>query len=84
MTKMLNVSIDTAGINKDEAEEWVNEIANVYADMEVSNVNISGNNISFQAGFSGMDDTESDDIKMRVEDLINSTEAFQVNSITVK
>ena len=39
------------------AQEWVNELVNVYADMEVEDVNVSGNKISFKAGSSGMDDT---------------------------
>ena len=53
MTKMFNVNIDAEGFDTNEAQEWVNEMANVYADMEVSDVNISGNKISFKAGFSG-------------------------------
>ena len=65
MTKMLTVNMDTSGVDSNEAQEWVNELANVYADMEISDVNVSGNKISFKAGYSGMDDTEPDDIKMK-------------------
>ena len=36
MTKMFNVNIDTEGLDANEAQEWVNELANVYADMEVA------------------------------------------------
>ena len=43
MTKMLNVNIDTSGIDATEARDWVNELANVYADMQISDVNVSGN-----------------------------------------
>ena len=57
MTTMIQVNLETE--NVDNAEAWVNEIANVYADMEISDVNISGNKISFKAGLSGMDDTTS-------------------------
>ena len=60
MTTMIQVNLETE--NVDNVEAWVNEIANVYADMEISDVNISGNKISFKAGLSGMDDTTSDDI----------------------
>ena len=67
MTKMLSVNIDTSGVDKNEAQEWVNELANVYADMEIEDVNVSGSKIAFKAGFSGMDDTEPDDIKMKIE-----------------
>ncbi len=35
MTKMLNVNIDTNGIDQQEAQDWVTELANVYADMEI-------------------------------------------------
>jgi hypothetical protein len=38
MTKMLNVTIDTNGINQEEASAWAQELANVYADMEIDNI----------------------------------------------
>jgi len=84
MTKMLNVNIDTSGIDANEAKEWVNELANVYADMQISDVNISGNKISFKAGFSGMDDTEPDDIKMKIEEYLTMNETFHAKSINVR
>jgi hypothetical protein len=84
MTKMLNVNIDTSGIDATEAKEWVNELANVYADMQISDVNVSGNKISFKAGFSGMDDTEPDDIKMKLEEYLTMNETFQAKSINVR
>ncbi len=84
MTKMLNVNIDTSGIDANEAQEWVNELGNVYADMQISDVNISGNKISFKAGFSGMEDTEPDDIKMKIEEYLTMNEAFQAKSINVR
>jgi hypothetical protein len=84
MTKMLNVNIDTSGIDAAEAKEWVNELANVYADMQISDVNVSGNKISFKAGFSGMDDTEPDDIKMKLEEYLTMNETFQAKSINVR
>lgn len=83
MTKMLSVNIDTSGIDANEAKEWVNELANVYADMQISDVNVSGNKISFKAGFSGMEDTGPDDIKMRMEEYLTMNESFQAKSINV-
>jgi hypothetical protein len=83
VTKMLSVNIDTSGVAQDEAKEWVNELANVYADMEVEDVNVSGNKISFKAGFQGMDDTEPDDIKNKLQEYLTMNEAFQANSINV-
>jgi hypothetical protein len=84
MTKMLGVNIDTSGVDSAEAQEWVNELANVYADMEIADVNVSGNKISFKAGFSGMDDTEPDDIKMKLEEYLTMNEAFQVKDLSVR
>jgi len=84
MTKMLSVNIDTSGVDSGEAQEWVNELANVYADMEIEDVNVSGNKISFKAGFSGMDDTEPDDIKMKLEEYLTMNEAFQVKDLSVR
>ena len=84
MTKMLSVNIDTSGVDSGEAQEWVNELANVYADMEIEDVNVSGNKISFKAGFSGMDDTEPDDIKMKIEEYLTMNEAFQVKYLSVR
>jgi hypothetical protein len=84
MTKMLNVNIDTAGVDQNEAKEWVNEMANVYADMEIDEVNVSGNKISFKAGFAGMDDTDPDDVKMKVDEYLTMNEAFEAKNVSVK
>ena len=84
MTKMLTVNIDTSGVDSNEAQEWVNELANVYADMEISDVNVSGNKITFKAGYSGMDDTEPDDIKMKIEEYLTMNEAFEVKDLSVR
>ena len=66
MTTMIQVNLETE--NVENAEAWVNEIANVYADMEISDISISGNKISFKAGLSGMDDTTSDDIRLKIDE----------------
>ena len=84
MTKMLNVNIDTNGIDQQEAQDWVTELANVYADMEIEDVKVSGNNISFKAGLSGMEDTEPDDVKMKIEEYLSMNEAFEVKNISIK
>jgi hypothetical protein len=84
MTKMLNVNIDTSGVETSEAKEWVNELANVYADMQIDDVNVSGNKVSFKAGFQGMEDTEPDDIKTKIEEYLTMNEAFQAKSIDVR
>ncbi|HEY6658848.1 MAG: hypothetical protein QOK72_01180 [Nitrososphaeraceae archaeon] len=84
MTKMLNVNIDTNGIDQQEAQDWVSELANVYADMEIEDVKVSGNNISFKAGLSGMEDTEPDDVKMKIEEYLSMNEAFETKNISIK
>ena len=76
--------MDTSGVDSNEAQEWVNELANVYADMEISDVNVSGNKITFKAGYSGMEDTEPDDIKMKIEEYLTMNEAFQVKDLSVR
>jgi hypothetical protein len=81
-TAALSGRYDSSKAN--EAQEWVNELANVYADMEIEDVNVSGNKISFKAGFSGMDDTEPDDIKMKIEEYLTMNEAFQVKDLSVR
>jgi TIR domain len=83
-TKMLTVNIGTPSVDETEAKEWVNELANVYADMEIEDVNVSNNKISFKAGFAGMDDTEPDDIKMKIEEYLTMNEAFLASNISVQ
>ena len=83
MTKMFNVNIDTDGVNENEGQEWVNELANVYADMEVEDPKVSGNKISFKTGLSGMDDTNADDIRMKIDEYILMHDLFKVNNISV-
>lgn len=82
-TKMLTVTIDTTGIDPYEAHEWADELTTTRADMEVEDVNISENKISFKAGFSGMEDTGPSDISTRIEEYLTTNEAFQVTNISV-
>ena len=84
MTKMLNVNIDTSGVDANEAQDRISELANVYADMQVDDVNVSGNKVSFKAGFQGMEVTEPDDIKLKIEEYLTMNEAFQANNINVR
>jgi hypothetical protein len=80
---MCKVAIEASGLNQEEGKAWVDELANIYADMEIENVSVSGNKITFDAGFSGMDDTQPDDIKMRLDEYLTMNEAFQTKSIKV-
>ena len=82
MTKMINVNISAGSIDPKEGEEWTNEIVNVYADMEVSDIKTTGNSISFKAGLSGMDDTTPEDIKQKIDEYLTMNEAFSVQNIS--
>lgn len=82
MTKMINVDIETSGVDQSEAKAWVNEIANVYADTEVLDVQISGKKIFCKIGLTGMDDTQPDDIKMKIEEYLAMNDAFPAKKIS--
>jgi hypothetical protein len=51
--------------------------------MEVSDVNVSGNKISFKSGYSGMDDTEADDVRMKIDEYLTMNDLFKVKNISV-
>jgi hypothetical protein len=51
--------------------------------MEVSDVNISGNSIKFKTGYSGMDDTQPDDIRMKLDEYITMHDLFKIKNISV-
>jgi hypothetical protein len=80
---MFNVSLETGRINGGEASNWVEELANIYADMQIENIKVSGNNISFSIGFSGMDDTQPGDVKMRVEEYMTMNEIFDIDTVQI-
>jgi hypothetical protein len=62
-------------VTQGEASTWAQELANIYADMEIDNIKMSGNKI-FSAG---MDDTQPDDINMRIEQYLTMNEIFSVD-----
>lgn len=82
VTKMIGVSISVRDIDPKEGEEWANEMVNVYADMEISDVKTTGSSISFKAGRSGMDDTTPDDIRQKIDEYLTMNEAFSVQDIS--
>ena len=82
LTKMINVNISVENIDPKEGEDWANEIVNVYADMEVSEIKATSNSISFKAGLSGMNDTTPDDIKLKIDEYLTMNEAFSVQNIS--
>jgi hypothetical protein len=72
---MFNVSMNIGDVTQGEASTWAQELANIYADMEIDNIKMSGNKI-FSAG---MDDTQPDDINMRIEQYLTMNEIFSVD-----
>src|SRR5438093_164975 len=47
-------------------------------------ISLSGNKIAFKAGFAGMDDTEADDVKMKIEEYLTMNEAFNASNLSVR
>ncbi len=68
--KPLKVEWEVAGVKKEEAEYYVNEITNQYADLVVKNANIGTNKISFEIGSPSMDDVTADDITQRLKEFL--------------
>lgn len=54
----------------------------MYADIELSDLHVSGNKIAFKIGFSGMDDTTPEDVKMKIEEYLTMNEAFEARNIS--
>jgi hypothetical protein len=82
MTKLVSVNIETNGFGISNPEEWTRELSNVYADIELSDLHVSGNKIAFKMGFSGMDDTTPEDVKMKIEEYLTMNEAFEARNIS--
>jgi hypothetical protein len=84
MTKMHRVELDVENVKTDQAQYWVDEIANQYADLVVENVNISGNKVAFSIGSPSMDDLSASDIKFRLEEYLTMNEQpFKVKNLRV-
>ncbi|MGA9151794.1 MAG: tetratricopeptide repeat protein [Candidatus Nitrosopolaris sp.] len=83
-TKMLTTTIDSTIINTYAAKQWVNEIANVYADMEVEEVTVYKDKISFKIEFSGRTDTTPEEIGTRIEEYMTTNEGISVANISVR
>jgi tetratricopeptide (TPR) repeat protein len=77
-TKML-----TATIASTNTYSIPDELTRVYADMEIEEVNISTDKISFKVGFSGRTDTTPYEIGSRIEEYLITNEGIQVTNISV-
>jgi len=68
--KPLKVEWEVSDVNTKEAEYYVNEITNQYADLVIQNANIGANKISFEIGSPSMDDLTVEDITQRLKEFL--------------
>lgn len=83
--KPVKVEMDVANVKTDEVKYYVNEIANQYADLVLSNVNIGSNKISFDVGSPSMEDLTAKDIKFRIEEFLTmNVPPFELKNLNVR
>jgi len=85
VVRMVKVALDVSNVtSKESATTFIEELTNQYADLTVSNINISNNSITFDVSAPGMSDITSADIKMRVEEFVSmNVPPFNIKSIKV-
>ena len=82
--KPLKVEMKVSDVNKDQVHYWVNEIANQYADLVVTNVNTGSDKISFDIGSPSMSDLTAEDIKFRMDEYLTmNIPPFQLKELKV-
>ncbi len=81
--KAVRVELDVSNVsNADQARAYVEEIAHQYADLTVTNINVTSNKITFDVGSPGMEDLTPNDIKFRIEEFVNMNMApFNINGV---
>jgi len=83
--KAIRVEMDVSDVKTDETKYYVNEIANQYADLVLSDVNISSNRIAFDIGSPSMQDLTANDIKFRIEEFLTMNVApFNLKNLKVQ
>ena len=70
--KPVKVEMKVANVNNNQVHYWVNEIANQYADLVITNVNTGNDKISFDIGSPSMEDLTAQDIKFRIEEYLTT------------
>ena len=82
--KPLKVEMKVSNMNQGEVHYWINEIANQYADLVVSNVNTGSDKISFDIGSPSMEDLKAEDIRFRIEEYLTmNIPPFQLKELKV-
>ncbi len=81
--KAVRVELDVSNVsNMDQARAYIEEIAHQYADLTVTNINVSSNKITFDVGSPGIEDLSPSDIKFRIEEFINMNVApFNISRV---
>lgn len=81
----VKVTLEVEGVSDNDATRaFVEELANQYADLSVSNINIGSNQITFEVTAQGMEDTSADDIKIRVDEYLSmNVPPFNVKNVSV-
>ncbi|MFN4336807.1 MAG: hypothetical protein ACK4FV_04405 [Candidatus Nitrosocaldus sp.] len=84
--KMVTVELDVSNVASiDQARAYIEEIQHQYADLTVTNINVTGSRITFDVGSPGMEDLSPSDIKFRIEEFLNMNVApFAVKSVNAR
>jgi hypothetical protein len=83
--KPLKVELKVSDLKKDQVHYWVNEIANQYADLVLTNVKIGGDTISFDIGSPSMEDLTAADIKFRIEEYLTmNVPPFELKELKIR
>ena len=83
--KPVKVEMNVANVNKGQVHYWINEIANQYADLVITNVNTGSDKISFDIGSPSMEDLTAQDIKFRIEEYLTmNIPPFDLKELNVR
>jgi len=83
--KSRKVELKVSNVKKDQVHYWVNEIANQYADLVLTNVNTGSDKISFDIGSPSMEDLTAGDIKFRIQEYLTmNIPPFELKELKVQ
>lgn len=84
--KAMRVELDVSNVTSiDQARAYIEEIQHQYADLTVTNINVTANRITFDVGSPGMEDISPSDIKFRIEEFLNMNVApFAVKGVSAR
>lgn len=83
--KPIKVEMKVSNVNNEQVSYWINEIANQYADLVVTNVSTGSDKISFDIGSPSMSDLTAEDIKFRIEEYLTmNVPPFELKELKVQ